>query len=231
MFHVFDFISPPICPCCREELCIGPGHLCENCERLLPLLPEKRCPGCGGPNSGYLALCNDCIDVEGGRPWRQAASALPFTGIARKLIHLYKFRNCLAVAPFLSERMCEAWNTYCADCQIDAITYIPLHFTRYFTRGYNQSEILADMLAKRLSIPKIRALRRRRRTSQQARLGLKSRMANMAGAFSADEKGIAGKRILLVDDVFTTGTTFTAATKALQKAGAAEVYVLSAARA
>ena len=194
-------------------------------------MPEKRCPGCGGPNLGYLALCNDCIDVEGGRPWRQAASALPFTGIARKLIHLYKFRNCLAVAPFLSERMCEAWNTYCADCQIDAITYIPLHFTRYFTRGYNQSEILADMLAKRLGIPKIRALRRRRRTSQQARLGLKSRMANMAGAFSADEKGIAGKRILLVDDVFTTGTTFTAATKALQKAGAAEVYVLSAARA
>ena len=194
-------------------------------------MPEKRCPGCGGPNLGYLALCNDCIDVEGGRPWRQAASALPFTGIARKLIPLYKFRNCLAVAPFLSERMCEAWNTYCADCQIDAITYIPLHFTRYFTRGYNQSEILADMLAKRLGIPKIRALRRRRRTSQQARLGLKSRMANMAGAFSADEKGIAGKRILLVDDVFTTGTTFTAATKALQKAGAAEVYVLSAARA
>ena len=127
--------------------------------------------------------------------------------------------------------MFEAWDKYCASCQIDAITYIPLHFTRYFTRGYNQSEILADMLSKRLEIPKCRALRRRRRTSQQARLGLKSRIANMAGAFSADEKNISGKRFLLIDDVFTTGTTFSAATKTLLKAGATEVYVLSAARA
>ncbi len=87
------------------------------------------------------------------------------------------------------------------------------------------------MLSKRLEIPKCKALRRRRRTSQQARLGLKSRMANMAGAFTADEKCISGKRILLIDDVFTTGTTFSAATKTLLKAGASEVYVLSAARA
>ena len=231
MFSLLDFVSPPICPCCKRELCMSSGRLCQNCEEQLPLLPKERCPGCGGPNPGYLALCNDCIEIQGGRPWQRAASALPFSGIARKLVHLYKFRTCLALAPFFAERMFEAWNAYCGDCNIDAITYIPLHFTRYLTRGYNQSEILADMLSRKLGMPKYKALKRLRRTSQQARLGFKARAANMAGAFEANSTCVEGKRILLVDDVFTTGATFGAATRTLQKAGAAEVYVLSAARA
>ena len=202
-----------------------------SCEEQLPYLPEERCPGCGGPNAGYLPFCRDCIETVGGRPWKLAVSAFPFTGMARRLIHLYKFRSCLAVAPFLAGHMLDAWNAYGGACRPDAIAYIPLHCIRHFTRGYNQAEILAEMLSEKLGIPKCKALRRTRMTSRQSSLDLKRRAINMRGAFSANGNFVAGKRILLVDDVFTTGTTFSVATKALLDAGAAEVYVLSAAKA
>ncbi len=100
-------------------------------------------------------------------------------------------------------------------------------------RGYNQSEIIAGMLAERLGVPLMRPLRRRRWTAMQARLDHGRRRTNMTGAFavSGDGEKVHGKRILLVDDVFTTGATLTAAAKEIIGAGAAEVSVLCAARA
>jgi ComF family protein len=102
---------------------------------------------------------------------------------------------------------------------------------RHLQRGYNQSEMLAKYLARRLGVPCIRALRRTRKTSQQAALDQAARLANIRRAFApVGGETLLGMRLLLVDDVFTTGATLGEATKTLLKAGASEVSVITAAR-
>ena len=113
----------------------------------------------------------------------------------------------------------------------DLVVPVPLHWTRRVARGFDQAERIAVPLAARLGLPVAGVLRRRRATGAQARLGRAARLANLAGAFRVDRaQAVAGRRVLLVDDVTTTGATLEAAAAALLSAGAAEVFALTAAR-
>lgn len=169
--------------------------------------------------------------VEGGRPWHVAVSAFPFFGNARTAVHLYKYRKRIELAPYFAAQMVDNWLAYSKGTVIDAVTWIPLHFLRFFMRGYNQSAILASIVAKRLGLHSFKMLSRCRRTQQQARLPMKKRRTNMKGAFTAfKQERFQGLRVLLIDDVFTTGTTLSTATLALKTAGAAQVSVLTIAR-
>ena len=226
-----DFVTPPLCPICGKELAAPPKPLCASCVEALPLWPDRRCRGCGGANDSYLELCRACQKVEGGRPWRTAVSALPYHGKVREAIHGFKYRSKTYMLPFLATQMASEWHHLADDVALDAVTYIPLHWRRYLQRGYNQAEMLAEALARTLDLPCIRTLRRRRMTSQQARLQLADRKANMRNVFAPVNPGsLHGLRLLLVDDVFTTGTTLGEATQTLLKAGAAEVSIITAAR-
>jgi len=229
--QLMDMVSPPVCPLCRKAAFLAEDRLCQTCEDALPLLPEKLCRCCGGPNDGFLDICNDCLKAEGGRPWSLAVTAFPFAGNARTAIHCYKYRRRTSLAPFLSRRMVQAWQQSGGGFMPDVITYIPLYFLRFLQRGYNQSQILAQMIGKQLDIPCRTLLRRQRRTHQQASLSREQRIANMNNAFApCNIEQTEGQNILLVDDVFTTGTTLTAAAKALRKAGAADIAVITIAR-
>jgi ComF family protein len=113
----------------------------------------------------------------------------------------------------------------------DLVVPVPLHWTRRVARGFDQAERIAVPLAARLGLPVAGVLRRRRATGAQARLGRAARLANLAGAFRVDRaQAVVGRRVLLVDDVTTTGATLEAAAAALLSAGAAEVFALTAAR-
>lgn len=226
-----DFVTPPVCPLCGKELTPGKERLCPDCEQGLPLWPERRCKGCGGANDSYLDLCHNCQQIPGGRPWRIAVSGLPYYGSVREAIHRYKYREKVYFLPFLAGRMADEWLKMASDVQVDAVTYIPLHWMRHLKRGYNQSEMLAKYLARRLGVPCICALRRTRKTSQQAALDQAARLANIRRAFApVGGETLLGMRLLLVDDVFTTGATLGEATKTLLKAGVSEVSVITAAR-
>ncbi|MBQ9367685.1 MAG: ComF family protein [Victivallales bacterium] len=226
-----DFVTPPVCPLCGKELTPGKERLCPDCEQGLPLWPERRCKGCGGANDSYLDLCHNCQQIPGGRPWKIAVSGLPYYGSVREAIHRYKYREKVYFLPFLAGRMADEWLKMAPGVQVDAVTYIPLHWMRHLQRGYNQSEMLAKYLAHRLGVPCIRALRRTRKTSQQAALDQAARLANIRRAFApVGGETLLGMRLLLVDDVFTTGATLGEATKTLLKAGVSEVSVITAAR-
>jgi ComF family protein len=122
-----------------------------------------------------------------------------------------------------------------ADAQFDLIVPVPLYWRRQWTRGFNQAELLAGHLAKRRGIPVVNALRRKRATATQAGLATAGRRRNVAGAFALRVKSrldpkLAGKKILLIDDVMTTGATASACASVLKRGGAKSISLLTVAR-
>lgn len=164
---------------------------------------------------------------SGLRGFDYAYSFGSYEGTLRQLIHLYKYGRMKPLARPLSDLLARALPR---DQQFDAVVAVPLHWRRKRSRGFNQSELLARSMAKRCGIPMITAVRRRRATTVQAGLSNTRRRENVAGAFEAKADAVKGMRILLVDDVMTTGATASACAQALKRGGAKSVAVLTLAR-
>ncbi len=228
----FDvLLAPEICPLCRQQLA-GSEGVCEHCERSLPRFPDERCPLCGGARGqdGLLEICRQCAEA-GGHPWYRGVAAFPFQGLARQAVHRFKYQGQTFLAPFLAARMLKAWRKFGPPARPQLVVPVPLHWSRLWQRGFNQSDLLAEWVGKGLQLPVCHALNRRRRTSQQAGLSRDERGKNMKNAFHIRQADpIRNQSILLIDDVFTTGNTLQEATCILLKSGAAEVNVLTIAR-
>ncbi len=149
-----------------------------------------------------------------------------YEGVLRQLIHLYKYRKIPTLARPLSALLARALPREEA---FDAIVPVPLHWRRRLQRGFNQADLLARGLSRVTGIPVIGALGRVRSTSTQAGLSNRSRRQNVTRAFRS--RNVSGKRILLIDDVMTTGATGAACALALKQAGARRVALLTVARA
>lgn len=171
-------------------------------------------------------MCGACL---GQHPaWDEAVAALLYEYPVDRMVQAFKFRRNLACGRVLAEELVLTVRQS-GTVLPEAIIPVPLHFTRRFQRGFNQSEFLARQLGKRLRIPVIvDALRRCRRTSAQSGLDRKARRQNIRGAFSCGE--IRHGKVALVDDVLTTGTTLTECARVVKQAGASEVTVWVTAR-
>jgi ComF family protein len=196
------------------------------------------CLGCGRQLAGdeSLHLCIAC------RARLRRAPQVPAGPAALRILSLWryeppldavilalKFRRLDYLGRHLAHELAAALGAELATA--DLVVPVPLHWTRRVTRGFDQAERIAVPLAARLELPVARALVRRRATRAQARLGRTTRLANLVGAFRVGRaRAVAGRRVLLVDDVATTGATLEAAASALLAAGAAEVFALTAAR-
>jgi competence protein ComFC len=153
-----------------------------------------------------------------------------YDGSLRKLIHLFKYSGMKPLGKRLAGLLCRALPDDGAE-RFDAVVPMPLHWRRRWKRGFNQSEILARLVAKNRRVPMIDVVRRVRATATQAGLTNSNRRKNVAGAFRVSRKSqIAGKRILLIDDVMTTGSTAAACALTMKRAGASSVTLLTLAR-
>lgn len=151
-----------------------------------------------------------------------------YDGVLRQLIHLFKYSKVESLAHPLGQLLGRALPL---ERSFDLIAPMPMHWRKRWERGFNQAELLAEPLARRLGQKLARPLGRQRRTKAQAGLSEAQRSANLKNSFCVrDPEAIRGKRILLVDDVFTTGTTLRAATEALKRSGASHVSALVLAR-
>jgi len=220
---------PNVCPICLARLQTAGHDLCAECEDELPEFGSPRCPSCGGTLDGALAVCSECLHT-GDRPWHHAVSVLPFRGTARELVHRFKYQGHTYLAPVLATRMADCWRRFGLDTP-DALVPVPLHWTRQMRRGFNQARLLAQHMGRELAIPVRGIVRRRRRTAQQAMLDFSERQSNMKGVFAMRRgNNPEGLRILLVDDVMTTGATLAAVADVLKRMKAADVCVITAAR-
>jgi len=224
---IFD-ASP--CVACSQAIPERDSGLCRECFDLIPFIHGEKCPGCGGELDGTLNLCSKC-SREDAREWNDAYALFRMDSIGRDLIHKFKYHKHIPIGRTIALEIIKHINPDFFE-DIDFVVPVPLHWIRYFSRGFNQSEIIAEVLAKSLDLKCSLMLKRSRYTQKQAKFNRKIRKKNLIDAFSV-KKGVNCRNctILLVDDVLTTGSTLSAAAEVLIEAGAEKIKVLVAARA
>ena len=232
---IADLIFPPRCITCEELLGQhGPLPFCATCLAGIHFIGSPLCPRCGTPfpvAEGEDHLCGGCLITE--RPYAVARSVGRYEETLLTAIHRFKYRGKSGIGDLLSEIMADfAEKTW--DMKVfSRILPVPLHRRRLRERGFNQAVILARGLSRRFNIPlDFTSLRRNLFTPPQVGLDRKQRLANVQGAFIVTHpERIAGRRLLLVDDVFTTGSTLNECARVLIQAKAEAVAVLTVARA
>jgi ComF family protein len=230
--RLIDVALPPHCLACERRVA-SEGTLCADCWGRLRLIEKPYCAQLGIPfayDLGAGALSAEAIADP--PPFERCRAVAAFDEVARRMVHGLKYRDHLELAIWMGAWMARAGAELIAEA--DVIVPVPLHRRRLWWRRFNQSASLAkqiaDMSGKRLAPG---ALNRIRATRQQVGLSGPERDRNVRGAFRvrpSERTGIADRRVLLIDDVYTTGATVKAATRALKRAGASAVDVLVFAR-
>ena len=229
---VLDIALPPLCPSCREPLGDGAG-LCAACWSKLSLIEPPYCTRLGipfvyDPGPGLLSM-----EAMANPPaYDRARAAVRYDEVARKLVLSFKYADRLDLAPMMGAWMARAGRELLADA--DALMPVPLHWRRLWARRFNQASALAGTVSNIAGVPVLHdVLKRMRATPQQVGLSRPERANNVQGAFRVSDghkAQIAGRRVVLVDDVLTSGATVDTCARALLRAGASGVDVLVFAR-
>lgn len=202
-------------------------YVCSKCISLLEYIKEPVCKKCGKPIlESREMLCFDCS--KNVNYFKQGKSLWLHSGRVRWSIYQFKYHNRRTYGLYYADEMWRRFGEQIRQWEIDVIIPVPLHPKRKRERGYNQSEILAKRLGKRLNIPvDAKAVIRKKKTTAQKNLNHKERAENMRDAFEVRKMRKNIKNILIVDDIYTTGNTINELSKALQKKGDFQVFFLT----
>jgi ComF family protein len=226
-----DVALPQLCAACHEP--VGDAGLCAGCWAKLSFIAPPYCERLGipftyDPGPGVLSM----QAIADPPAYHRARAAVRYDDIARTLVHAFKYGDRLDLAPTMGRWMVNAGRELLSDT--GAIVPVPLHWRRQWARRFNQSALLAEVIAKASGAAvSHRALKRIKATPQQVGLSQPARAQNVQGAFRVPPDGkadVAGRRLVLVDDVLTSGATMDACARTLLRAGAAQVDALVFAR-
>jgi ComF family protein len=226
-----DLALPRLCAACREPV-EGQG-LCPKCWSRLSFISRPYCERLGipfvyDPGPGILSM----EAIADPPAYRRARAAVRFDEISRALVHALKYGDRLDLGPMMGRWLSHAGCELLAEA--DALVPVPLHWRRNWARRFNQSATLAAAVSAASGVPiAAGALKRVKATAQQVGLTRSERAANVQGAFRVPQEGkavVVGRRLVLVDDVLTSGATVEGCARALLRAGAANVDVLVFAR-
>jgi competence protein ComFC len=223
---------PPFCAVCAGA--IEPGEtLCASCVEKAPRIRPPFCAKCSQPFAGDITgsfTCANCADRE--LHFEAAVSAYRSRGVVREVIHSFKYNRQIHLRHLLGRWLAESLDdARLAGRRFDLIVPVPLHAARRRERGFNQAELLAAALHRISRLPIENALQRTRYTTTQTQFDRSERMENLRGAFRLRRRdNVQDLRVLLVDDVLTTGSTLSECASVLRKAGAVSVHAATVAR-
>jgi len=228
-----SLLYPARCAACGKNVRAG-EYLCNGCEAKIVRIAPPFCERCSEPFEGSISTAFSCANCAHRTIYFDAAvAAYRGRGIVRDVIHDFKYNRQMHLRHLVGRWLCAALDDErLRNHQFDAIVPVPLHSTRQRERGFNQASVLAELLSAHTSIPCRPMLKRLRYTTTQTALDRSERMENLHNAFRLRKNtDVRGLRVLLIDDVLTTGSTLSECARVLKRAGAKSVYAATAARA
>ena len=227
-----SLLYPPHCANCGADT-EGGVHLCAACAGQAKKIAAPFCQRCSEPFDGAITgefTCANCADRT--LHFDCAVSRYLSRGVVREFVHRFKYDRHFYLRHPLADWLAAALDDERIRAQpIGALVPVPLHSARFREREFNQADVLAELLAQRTGTPLLRALKRIRYTTTQTRLDRHERMENLRNAFRVRQtSAVQNRHLVLVDDVFTTGSTVDECARVLRAAGAASVRVVTVAR-
>ena len=227
--NILNLIYPDRCPLCDTARPVKETGVCPDCVKKLITVKGPICEKCGRPLYGEGLLCKDCeaneFSFDGGR------SIFTYSSVSDSIYRL-KYMNRAAYAKTYGKLMAKEAKEWLEWIKPDALVPVPLHKKRLIARGYNQAKELADEISGQLGIPVADYLvKRTKNTVPQKLVDKTGRQLNMKKAFIVEENVVSFRRIVLIDDIFTTGSTIDSLARELKTAGVDEVYFLTISRA
>lgn len=218
---LFDFIFPRICLSCNSVLNTNENVLCNSCKDTIKIIPQDLL------KIEYIKKFQNDLFIDD----FQSCFIFEKDKVIQKVLHSYKYENKIYVGKFLGDLIYYNLDKFIKTWDADLIIPVPLHPLKKAERGYNQSYHIAKQVAKNLNLPiDNKSLKRKVYTQTQTKMNLAERKENVKNAFIIkDAKKLSGKKIILIDDVITTGATISECAKVLKGNGAIKVFALSVA--
>ena len=218
---LIKLLFPARCACCGAVA--GGSDVCVRCKEKITYINPPVCELCGSE----LKRCG-CKNRK--YAFDRAVSAIVYEGAVRNGIRRFKFEGKVAAGRFFADEMLRVISREYGDVKFGLLLAVPMSKLSLKRRGYNHCDILCGHISKKTGIEfDRRALTKLRESRQQHTLSWRERMTNLSGVFRADSKKVAGKTVLLADDIMTTGATLSECARAIKNAGAKEVFCVSAA--
>jgi len=230
---ITSLLYPPVCAICRANI-RGGQHLCDQCDAKAIRIVAPFCQTCSEPFEGAITGAFTCANCAHRTIHFDAAvAAYRSRGIVREIVHSFKYGRQIYLRHLVARWLYAALNDErLRERRFDIIVPVPLHPTRERERGFNQASLLAESLSAQISTPSKPLLERIRYTTTQTALDRAERMENLHNAFRLRKNAdVRGLRVLLIDDVLTTGSTLSECARVLKRAGATSVDAATAARA
>ncbi|MBR6615826.1 MAG: ComF family protein [Lachnospiraceae bacterium] len=221
---ILNILFPRRCPVCGEIVRPTGRLICPACFRELSFVKSPTCKKCGKEiEDETMEFCADCMAHR--HTYEYGLALFNYNDAARNSMVQIKYHNKREYLDFYGAALAVRYEREIRRMRVDAIIPVPVHPSRRRKRGFNQAEVLAKIVGERLGIPvKAELLRRTKKTLPQKELSVGERLKNLSGAFRADEIPENIRRVLLVDDIYTTGSTIEACTRVLKAAGVETIY-------
>lgn len=228
--NVYDSVYPPRCPVCDAVLykkeTIDRPKLCKGCVGKIIYINQPSCMKCGKQLEDETEYCHDCLKYT--HLYERGVAAFSYSKDIKRSLYSFKYENRREYVEFYADTIVDKYGHVISSWKPDVMVPVPLHPSKYRKRGYNQAEILANAISARTGIPvDTNILKRKRNTRAQKELDDKDRISNIKGAFILGQNGVKYRKILLVDDIYTTGTTIDECSRVLRANKVSEVYFVA----
>ncbi|MCR5734091.1 MAG: ComF family protein [Lachnospiraceae bacterium] len=223
-FSVADILFPARCPICHDAVYPRKRLVCDECKNLPHYVSGPVCLKCGrGLSDPGEEYCYDCSRIK--HEFEAGRAVFVYDEMIKKSIYSFKYGNRREYAAYYGREMAARLGEFIKRTDPDAIIPIPLNKKRYKKRGYNQAELIAKELSKHVNIPVMTdVLIREKNTRVQKNLSASERQNNLKNAFKIGRNDVSLKTVIIVDDIFTTGSTIDSAARCLHENGVAGVY-------